>query len=51
MVWHRANRPQQYIRILKETTIEAKKLRTLQAAKPIVKKAKAKPKISVKEDI
>ena len=39
------------MRIPKEATIEAIKLRILRAEKPIVKKAEAKPKISVKEDI
>ena len=51
MVQHRANRPQQYIRILKETTIEAIKLKTLKAKELIVKGVKAKLKILVKEDI
>ena len=51
MVWHRANRPQQYKRILKETTIKAIKLRILRAKELIVKGAEAKPKISAEEDI
>ena len=51
MVWCRANRPQQYIRILKEATMEAIKSRTLRAKEPIVKRAKAKPKNLAKEDI
>ena len=51
MVWHRANRPQQYIRTLKEATIEAIKLRTLRAKKLTVKEVKAKPKILAEEDI
>ena len=51
MVWRRANRPQQYIKTLKETTIEATKLRILRAKEPTVKEAKAKPKILIKEDI
>ena len=51
MVWRKANRPQQYIKILKETTIKAIKLRILKAKKPIVKGVEAKLKISVEEDI
>ena len=51
MVWRRANRPQQYTKILKEVTIKATKLRILRAKKPTVKGVKAEPKISVEEDI
>ena len=51
MVWRKANRPQQYIRILKEVTIEAIRSKTLRAKEPIVKGVKAKLKISAKEDI
>ena len=51
MVWCRANGPQQYIRILKEVTMEAIRLRTLRAKKPTVKKIKTKLKILVEEDI
>ena len=51
MVWCRANRPQRYTRILKEATIEAIKLRTLRVKELIVKRAEAKLKILVKEDI
>ena len=51
MVQYRANGPQQYIKTPKETTIEAIRLRILRATKLIVKGAKAKPKISVEEDI
>ena len=51
MVWYRANRPQQYIKILKEATIEAIKLRISKAKELIVKRAKAKPKILTEEDI
>ena len=51
MVQYRANRPQQYIKTLKETTIKATRLRILRAKELIVKGAKAKPKISVKEDV
>ena len=51
MVWCRANRPQQYIRIPKEVTIEAIRLRTLRAKKPIIKGVKAKLRILVKENI
>ena len=51
MVWRRANRFQQYIKTLKEATMEATRLRILRAKKPIVKKAEAKPKILVEEDI
>ena len=51
MVWCRVNRLQQYIKILKEATIEAIKLRILRVKKPIVKGVKAKPKILVEGDI
>ena len=51
IIQRRANRPQQYIKILKEATIKAIKLRTLKAKELIVKGVKAKPKILVKEDI
>ena len=51
MVQYKANRPQRNKRILKEIIIEAKKLRILKAKKPTVKGVKAKPKISVEEDI
>ena len=51
MVQRKANRFQQYIRILKEATIEAIKLRILRAKEPIVKGVKAKPKILAEEDI
>ena len=51
MVWHRANRPQQYIKILKEATIKAIKLRILKVKELIVKGAKAELKILVEEDI
>ena len=51
MVWRRANGPQWYIRILKEATIEAIKLRILKAKEPIIKKIKAKLKILAEEDI
>ena len=48
---YRANRPQQYKRILKEITMEAIRLRILKVKELIVKGVKAKPKILVKEDI
>ena len=51
MVWCRANRPQQYIKTLKEVTMEVIRLRTLRAKELIVKGVKAKPKILVEEDI
>ena len=51
MVWRRANRPQQYIKILKEVTIEAIRSKTLRAKKLTVKEVEAKPKILVEEDI
>ena len=51
MVQYRANRPQQYIKILKETTIEAIRLRISKATKPIIKGVEAKLKILVEEDI
>ena len=51
MVWRRANGPQRYIKILKEATIKAMKLRTLRAKELIVKGIEAKLKILVKKDI
>ena len=51
MVWCKANRPQRYIRILKEVTIEATKLRILKAKELIVKGAEAELKILIKEDV
>ena len=51
MVWCRANRPQQYIKTLKEATIEAIRLRVSKTKKPTVKKIKAKLKILTEEDI
>ena len=51
MVWRRANGPQQYIRILKEATIEVTKSRILRVKELIVKGVEANLKISVEEDI
>ena len=51
MVWYKANRPQQNIKKLKETTIKVKRLRILKTAKLIVQGVKAKLKILTKEDI
>ena len=51
MVQYRANRPQWYIKTLKEATIEAIRLRTLKAKKLIVRGVKAEPKILIEEDI
>ena len=51
MVWYKANRPQQYIRTLKEAIMEAIRSKTLRVKKPTVKEAKAKPRILVEEDI
>ena len=51
MVWHKANRLQQYTKILKEATMEAIKLRTLRIKELIVKEVKAKPKILIEENI
>ena len=51
MVWRRANRLQQYIKILKEVTIEAIRLRTLRAKELIIKGVEAKLKILTEEDI
>ena len=51
MVWRRANRPQRYTKTLKETTMEAIKLRILRVKKLIIKGVKAKPKILAEEDI
>ena len=51
MVWHRANGPQWYIKILKEATMEAIKLRILRAKELTVKEIKAKLKILAEEDI
>ena len=51
MVWRRANGPQQYIKILKEATIEAIRLRTLKAKELIIKGVQAKLKILAEEDV
>ena len=51
MVWYKANGPQQYIKILKEVTIEALRLRILGILKLIIKKAEAKLKFLAEEDI
>ena len=51
MIQCRANRPQQYIRILKEATIKATKSRTLRAKKLTIKGVQAKLKILTEEDI
>ena len=51
MVQRKVNKPQRYIKILKEVTIKAIRLRTLRAKKLIVKKVKAKLKILTEEDI
>ena len=51
MVWRKANGPQRYIKTPKKATIKAPRLRILGILKPIVKEAKAKLKILVKEDI
>ena len=51
MVWRRANRPQQYIKTLKEITVEAIKLRALRAKKLTVRGVQAKLKILVEENI
>ena len=45
----RTNRPQQYIRTLKETTIEVIRLRISKIVKLIVKRVEAKPKILVEK--
>ena len=51
MVWRKANKPQWNIRILKEVTIKAIRLRILRAKKLIIKGVEAKLKILVEEDI
>ena len=51
MVQCKANRPQQYIKILKEVIIEAIKSKTLKAKKLIIKGVEAKLKILIEEDI
>ena len=51
MVRRKANGPQQYIKILKEATIEAIRLKTLRVKELIVERVKAKPKILAEEDI
>ena len=51
MVQRRANRLQQYIRILKKATIKAIKLKISKAKELIIKGVKAKPKILVEEDV
>ena len=51
MVQRKANGPQQYIRTLKEATMEAIKLRILRAKELIVKGIEVKLKILAEEDI
>ena len=51
MVQCKANKPQQNIKKLKETTIEVKRLRILKIIKLVIYRVKAKPKILVKKDI
>ena len=51
MVQRKANKPQQYIKTLKEATIEATKSKTLKTKELIIKGVKAKLKISAEEDI
>ena len=51
MVWYKVNRPQRYIKIPKEATIKATRLRTLRVIKPAIKKVKVKLKILTEEDI
>ena len=51
MVQHKANRPQRYIKTLKEAIMKATKLNTLRAKEPTIKKVKAKLKILAEKDI
>ena len=51
MVQRRANRPQQYMKTLKETAIKVKELRILRTIKPTVQGAKAKLKILAEKDV
>ena len=51
MVWRRANRFQQYIKMPKKVTMEVMRLRTLKVKKPIIKGVQAKLKILIEEDI
>ena len=51
MVWRKANGPQQYIKILKEATIKAIKLRISRAKELVVKEVKAKLRILIEKDI
>ena len=51
MVQHKANRPQQYTKTLKETTIKAIKSRILKVKELTVKGVKAKLKILAEKDI
>ena len=51
MVQYKANKPQQYIKILKKAIIKAKELKIPKVIKLAVQGAKAKPKILIKEDI
>ena len=51
MVQCRANRPQRYIKILKEATMKATRLKIFRVTKPTVKKTEAKPRILIKKDI
>ena len=48
---YRANRPQQYIKTLKEVTIEATRLKTLRVKELIIRKTKTKLKILAEKDI
>ena len=51
MVWCKANRLQQYIKILKEITVKVKGLGILKAIKLAVQGVEAKLKILTEEDI
>ena len=51
MVWCKANGPQQYIKILKEATIKATKLRISRVKELVIKGVEAKLKILTEKDI
>ena len=51
MVWRKANRPQQYIKILKEVTMEAKESKIPRVIKLAIQKVKTKPKILAEKNI
>ena len=51
MVWYKANKLQQNKKILKEITMEAKRLRILKVTELIIQEVKAKLRILTEKDI